>query len=425
MATTLLLEHVAAYAAQVRSALADLEAEQLHDLTDGLEADLAADLLDVDGRPITGEIPIVSGETAGSSESLIDLTARFGAPELYAAELRAAAGISPAGPRSASKQVSVGSSIATWVSRIEQSAQGIWLRLGESQSLHGVRDFVISLRPVWWVARGATLATLLSQNLFPQHAEFVSYAEVQILLAIVLIVASVQYGRGAWRLSDRWRVSGVVVSVIAVIAFVPVIGTAQESSWARAHNGGLQDGISVGSSSRSDGAFIDDEAVENLFVYGPSGELIDGARIFDQAGRPLRIDGLNDLYGRDEGAALWQPRLDSTGAVLWNAYPMATAQWSDLNEEDIDYSYDNWSLNPNGAFPGPRPPFAALPLLKAGAPADAEGPAEAKGPAATEPPTQSPAETEAADPAVTKPATQSPAETEAADPADVLAPAIP
>lgn len=52
------LDHVRSYAAQVRDHLADLAPEQVEDLTDGLEADLAEALADSAGPVATGEVPV-------------------------------------------------------------------------------------------------------------------------------------------------------------------------------------------------------------------------------------------------------------------------------------------------------------------------------------------------------------------------------
>ena len=70
---------VAGYAAAVRRSLADLGPEQVDDLTDDLEADLAEALDD--------ERHVAHGR---------GLLEQFGPPEDYAAELRAAAGLAPA-----------------------------------------------------------------------------------------------------------------------------------------------------------------------------------------------------------------------------------------------------------------------------------------------------------------------------------------
>ena len=58
MSTAVLLDHVSAYAAAVRSHLAYLSPEQVEDLTYVLEADLAEALEDPRGAVVTGEIPI-------------------------------------------------------------------------------------------------------------------------------------------------------------------------------------------------------------------------------------------------------------------------------------------------------------------------------------------------------------------------------
>lgn len=101
MSTTLspeavILDQVRRYAAEVRAHLADLSPEQVDDLTDGLEADLAEALADMPGalRPLPegGDLP------DGGATTLLDVAARFGPAAGYAAELRSAAGLDPAAP---------------------------------------------------------------------------------------------------------------------------------------------------------------------------------------------------------------------------------------------------------------------------------------------------------------------------------------
>ena len=66
-----LVDCVAAYVREVRAELTDLPAEDVDDLTGGMEADLSE----------------LAAESGG------DLIGRLGSPRLYAAELRAAAGL--------------------------------------------------------------------------------------------------------------------------------------------------------------------------------------------------------------------------------------------------------------------------------------------------------------------------------------------
>lgn len=100
MTAAVLLDHVSAYAAAVRSHLADLSPDQVDDLTDGLEADLAEALEDPRGPVATGEIlirrPVGSIAADAARSSIIDHNQRFGPAAAYAAELRSSAGIEPA-----------------------------------------------------------------------------------------------------------------------------------------------------------------------------------------------------------------------------------------------------------------------------------------------------------------------------------------
>ncbi|MEK8227883.1 hypothetical protein NKG05_19950 [Oerskovia sp. M15] len=86
-----ILDQVRRFAAEVRSHLTDLSPEQVDDLTDGLEADLAEALADMPGalRPV----PAGSHRPDGGATSLLDVAEHFGPAAEYAAELRSAAGL--------------------------------------------------------------------------------------------------------------------------------------------------------------------------------------------------------------------------------------------------------------------------------------------------------------------------------------------
>ena len=214
----------------------------------------------------------------------------------------------------------------------------------------------------------------------PRGGRPISYDEtLTIALLLGLTVVSVQYGRGVWRPRPKWRVLGIVASVIAAVMFVPVIEASVDSHAEDAFFNGLNSGHDIGSGSRAGGAFIDDKRADNLFVYGPSGELIDGARIVDQDGRPLRIDqGDPSDFSPSK---LWQPRRDATDAHVWNAYPVTSVENGDEMDETeagaLVGEGDEVMLDPNATLPAPRSPFETLPPLqdRAVAPVVAEAPA--------------------------------------------------
>ncbi len=113
------------YVARVRRALDDLRADDVDELTSGMEADLAE---------IRSE--------AGS------LVARLGEPETYAAELRAAAGLPP---RSAVASRTRGMREATATVRESYDAA-----LQRHPWLRHPRDYVRTLHPAWWLLRASS-----------------------------------------------------------------------------------------------------------------------------------------------------------------------------------------------------------------------------------------------------------------------------
>ena len=123
------VEDVRAYVAAVRAWLADLPADEVEDLTAGMEADLAER----------------AAESGGPLGSLL------GEPEAYAAELRSAAGLPPrvdvvlpdAVPRE------------PWTARLVRDAHELVAR----------HPWLRELRPTWWLARGAVAGWLVAQVL--------------------------------------------------------------------------------------------------------------------------------------------------------------------------------------------------------------------------------------------------------------------
>jgi hypothetical protein len=121
--TTTALHPVDDFARAVRAALADLPADEVEDLTDGLEADLA--------------------ERASDEES-----PEFGDPVAYANELRSAAGLPPCDGRRSS---SVGSVLgSTWTDLL-----GGLRELQKHPLIARLVAFIVALRPLWWAFRAA------------------------------------------------------------------------------------------------------------------------------------------------------------------------------------------------------------------------------------------------------------------------------
>ncbi|MCL2463557.1 MAG: hypothetical protein FWF28_00600 [Micrococcales bacterium] len=195
---------VAGYAAAVRRALTGLDREQADDLTDGLEANLAEALAD-EANPGRGTDPV----------------SRFGTPEEYAAELGAAAGLDV--PAAAERPWRFRDDLGHPIRALRRFGRTLLARLRTRPWWPPLERFFVALRPVWWVLRGWVLyqnpvrwwrSGPLLPNSFPRW-----------VLLLVLLVASVQWGRGAWRMPRGWRWLPVLASVAAVIGAVPVLIT--------------------------------------------------------------------------------------------------------------------------------------------------------------------------------------------------------
>jgi hypothetical protein len=287
------LTHAPEFAAAVRAALADLPPDELDELTDGLEADLAE----------------------RAAESGNDL----GDPAAYADELRAAAGYPP---RAATAHV--GRSLPD-LRTLPQELRRRWeLLLRTRPLIASVVEFFVVLRPAWWVLRGLVVWVLLvgllgaGTNLWP--------------LAVVLVVLSVQLGRGRM-LARAWvRGSLRVVSAIAIIAapFVAIslVHTWDNAMWQATYYEEAQQYPSGGLTQGG-------QQIDNIFAYDAQGNPIDQVQLFDQDGRPLNVT-------TDTGATWWDaadgsmlvPSGDVPGRAGWNVFPLAHVNdWSDYEDD--------------------------------------------------------------------------------------------
>ncbi|QGQ20134.1 hypothetical protein GC089_14110 [Cellulomonas sp. JZ18] len=344
---------VADYAARVRSALADLEPDQVDDLTDGLEANLTDALAD-DGRTHHG-----------------GLADEFGPPDAYAAELRSAAGLAPAAAREGAARAAV---TAPWRA-VRELCRAVLVRLRSTRWFPGVEDLALALRPAWWVLRGWTVAHLLLQltSVEPYPAFWLPSTFAGWVVLVVAVVASAQWGRGRWRAGPRGQAVLRLVSAAAAVASVVLVlwvPAAQRSdlAWMRA----------VIDAPLEDGVVVAGERAANLFVYDADGRPVDGAQVVDQDGRPVTTEP----YGGDpwaqqqywpDGAA--GPRFHTgatgdEGEVRWNVFPLRSAPSEAFTHDDEGV----WRLREDAdeLVAEPRWPFAAArPVTVPGASATA------------------------------------------------------
>lgn len=300
-------ESVHEFAQAVREALHDLPHEEIDELTDGLEADLFERAAELGG------------------------TDAFGDPGSYADELRASAGLPPrptqARRYTTAERVGV-TAAARWkaiASAVRGTALGSWLI-----------ELAVTLRPVWWVLRGWVVWQMVALVFWHRGYGFIPagdrYGEdfLQWVLLLALMLFSVQWGRGRW-MPGRWsRVVLVLVSIVSVIALLPVVSSAVTMTWSQ------RDYESAASASDGTvappGLYSAGQQVFNIYAYDADGNPLQHVRLYDQDGRPLQtvpdvnnyptIDGFTKPDGTNFSITR-SPLAD--GPLGWSVYPLPSA----------------------------------------------------------------------------------------------------
>ena len=229
------------YVAAVREHLSDLSEEERAELLDDLRQHLA-------------EI--------GSEEGGASLRGRLGDPAAYADELRTAAGLARRSQEAQPK------------TRLRAPA-----RLKEAAN--AARHVVADLRPTWWLVRGALVAALpfwLGDNAddnFPVPSPGDSHLMGLIVLAIGAAL-SVWLGRSAdqtgWRRVGMAANAAVVLIALLIVSLTPTTPTTS---------------LSV---SRQPQLVSRHGLVTNILPYDSQGNPLEDVLLFDQDGRPLRVD---------------------------------------------------------------------------------------------------------------------------------------
>lgn len=170
------------YVDEVRKELGDLPDEIREELTDGLVADLAE---------------LVEERGSGALSQ----------PGEYAAELRAAAGLTPRSGRIRRERAFARAGMDAM-----DAAHAHWDRLLDALPYGGPRAFITVLQPVWWVAR-AWVAWMVAQDI---RGTYVAFEDVPWLVVLaVLVVVSIQLGRRRWGF-DRLLAASMLARLLLV-----------------------------------------------------------------------------------------------------------------------------------------------------------------------------------------------------------------
>ena len=308
--TTTALHPVDDFARAVRAALADLPADEVDDLTDGLEADLS--------------------ERASDEDS-----PEFGDPVAYAGELRAAAGLPPRDSRRSSSTRSVlGSAWADLLGGLNE--------LHKHPIIARLAAFFVALRPLWWAFRAAVFYGILT---WAFGMPFLAFNFGTLLVGVVSLVLSVQLGRGRWQPRAWMRTTLLVVNILLVLT-IPVALIAMSSAFGSQVNNAYADGQNDSLLSNN-GLEYNGQQISNIFAYDATGRPLTDVQLFDQEGKPLNTVSDTALTVAD--GPFLVPNGDVIGRKGWNVYPL----------EHIGASQLNGAAEPKqGAKPKPAtPPF--------------------------------------------------------------------
>jgi len=310
-----LADGVAAYVREVRAELTDLPAEDVDDLTGGMEADLSE----------------LAAESGG------DLIGRLGSPRLYAAELRAAAGLPE---RVAGK----GRQYGLLSGAVARARASFAMLTRAHPSLRSATAFLVTLRPAWWLIRGYLAAWALWSMLLGGSRGIRPQSLKEYVMALAAIVVSVQLGRGWLRQRAVLRPLLVVANVAAVIVALMALGSGAGSDYY------------TSTYSPPAGVSLDGAQVGNIYAYDSGGNRITGVRLFAQDGRPLGGgDNAYDPNGNPIGVVR-----DGSGAPVTNVYPRALFgrdPWQVVNPADPQMNQGAWT-----------PPMSIVPLMPSATP---------------------------------------------------------
>ncbi len=234
-------EDVRAYVWAVRAWLADLPADEVEDLTAGMEADLAER----------------AAESGGGT-----LGALLGEPEAYAAELRSAAGLPP---RPATV---VADAVARepWTARVVRGSHDLVAR----------HPWLRELRPTWWLARGAVAGWVLASVMGTGRVLLLPLLGAALSMWLGLVL------RRREPLGSGLRVALGAANALAVLLLLPMLASYTSGSSGYSDQAVLEQPVAPGLVSNG-------QQVSNVYVYDAAGKRVSDARLFDQFGQPLQV----------------------------------------------------------------------------------------------------------------------------------------
>lgn len=297
---------VGAFARAVRAELADLPALEVEELTEGLEADL--------------------------TERLAEDGSDLGDPVAYAAELRASAGLQARAPESAALSLR---------RSLETKARDAVTSLRAKPATSALLDFLVALRPVWWVLRGWIVFGLLIV-LVKQDWPFFPRGLLEFILWAGVIAVSVQWGRGRWLGTGRTgKGLKYATSVVAAVLLLPLALVSFDSVNRALYNQSYGYDYVSADSAISEGLSLDGQNVSNVFAYDCSGQPLHNVQLFSENGTKLSVNPFGDGYSsyseKEEQAEIYGlPSQFVAGSEGWNVFPLDATLMDPYEDEDTD-----------------------------------------------------------------------------------------
>ncbi|WBB77438.1 hypothetical protein O7606_14185 [Micromonospora sp. WMMD882] len=262
---TVMEQEITAYVERVRAALADLPPTVREELTEDLPEHIAEVAAEGDGT----------------------LVERLGEPEAYAAELRAAAGAPVVtGPNLDQRVAGAMLGLRTRLRTLDG-------RVGPALGYPTASAYLRLLRPAWWLLRGYLAAMLITAISAGGDVGVLPSLGFSRLAGLVLlagcVLASLWLGRNGDRFG-KWPRRAVLTGSLVLVLF-GLVGLAAVDSRARWGGYGY------------DAVSVDDQYshIQDVFVYDSEGRLLEGVRLFDQNGTPIRL-GWSESCGEFEPA---------------------------------------------------------------------------------------------------------------------------
>ena len=268
----------------------------------GLEPGVCKELIEDLSDHLTEVAAEIAAEGSGS------LHERLGEPEAYALELQAAAGIAPTAPASAG----VLSGVADRLHGAAELGRRFDLQAGRLVGYPRLRDLLAALGPGWWVLRGWLAAELVAgahdrESWSGFIPDIGGNWLLGLLVTLAFIAASVALGQRSAGLSAWTRRAVAAGSVLIGIWGVGVLAT----------NVG---GTAYAYSGPDEGYPSPYAGIADVYVYDQAGQLVGGARLYDQNGNPIQ---LGTGYCPDG-----QPAPGANPAYSPPDYPGAAVAWS-------------------------------------------------------------------------------------------------